>query len=551
MLVPSVIELKIVRPLVRGLDPDILRPAKQEEFNSLVGSIRKKQPGPIARLGSEDLALLIAISVLTAQTNCSDDDLLPHCTALAGLVGAVPGDGDRRRVAVDCAIAYGCGWRRTLQSTRDFGLDELWEGAFHLLVKQILAAIAVANDRLRAILKPFLQDPGEMGLIDALRDGCWEIASTLAFRLIKPLHSRHDAADAVFDITGNEGVGGAAVAEDAPSRDFSRVRGPDFALVPLPAGSRYVFDVACGIAVATAAGRVLAAGLGGRFVIRAGDFGAVEVSFPVGSNLGRLLRLDCGSHALVNAGAGPVSLAQWECGCGSWACPERHRLASWLPDTKIGLKDFVNSAINGRDFPLKPKALIAGMYYSYLSREGWGGGTTDDESAALPRVRRVLMVRTTEPVNPETHQTEQKQKLRENFLLISALGNFGPVRVVRCDVCGTFRVDGTNCDCGAAPQGGTPTAVWMPVPRLVPPPPAIAPPPVPSDGVGEFMSEFLELWKESIEHADRQEQSAERDEERAIYQEVVEAFSRSDLVAAAEFIEYARKKGWQVPEVEA
>ena len=550
MLIPSVIELNIVRPLVRGVDPEILRPANQKEFNSLVGSIRRENPGPVARLGIEDLALLIAMSVLTTQMNCSDDDLLPHCTALAGLVGAVPGDGDRRRIAVDCAIAYGCGWRRTLQCSREFGLDELWEKAFHLLVKQIMAAIGVANDRLKAILKPFLQAPGEMDLMDNLEDGCWEIASTLAFRLIRPLHSRHDAADAVFEITGNRGVGGAAVAEDAPSRDFSRVRGPDFALLPLPAGSRYVFDVVSGIAVATANGRVLAAGLGGRFVIRAGDFAAVEVSFPVGPNLGRLLRLDFGYHAFVGAVAGPVSLAQWECGCGSWACSERHRLASWLPDASIGLKDFVNSAINGRDFPLKPKALIAGMYYSYLSREGWGG-ETDSESTALPRIRRVLMVRSTKPVNPETHRPEEKQELRENFLLISALGNFGPVRVLRCDRCGKFRpANEANCDCGAAGQGGAPTAVWMPVPRLMPPPPANAPPPVPAGAVREFMSEFLKRWKESIDDADPGEQSAERNEEREIYQEVVEAFRQSDLVAAAELVEYARKKGWNVPEVE-
>ncbi|MGJ5814527.1 hypothetical protein [Paludibaculum fermentans] len=489
----------------------------------------------------------MAISILTAPMDCSDEELLPHCIALAGLVGAIPDDGAQRRLIVDCAIAYGCGWRRTLRDTGDCGVNGLWESAFRLLVGQITAAIMVANDRLGAILTPLLQDPNEISAMDDLRESRWVIASTLAFRLIKPLHSRHESAENLFAIAGNRDINGAPIAEDAPRRDFTRVQGQGYSLIPLPAGSRYIFDVMSGNAVAVSEARVLAAGPGGRIVIRAGDFATVEVAFPVDANLSRFLRLNSGREALVRAAVGPVSLAQWECGCGSWACAERHRLASWVPDPKLGLKDFVNSAINGRDFPLKPKALIAAMYYSYLSREGWGGSPGPD-SAGLPRIRRVLMVRVTTAINPTTGQVEEKQDLRENFLLLSAYGDFGPVRVVRCGRCGRFRhVEEVICDCGAEEPKGAPAAVWAPLPLFRP---LAGPPPDGDPLVRGLMSEFLDRWMCLINTADPPGRSAERRRERETYQEVVEAFRRSDLVRAAELIEYARSQGWSVPEVE-
>src|SRR5205807_6957268 len=116
--------------------------------------------------------------------------------------------------------------------------------------------------------------------------------------------------------------------------------------------------------------------------------------------------------------------------------------------------------INGSDYPLKPKSLIAGMYYSHLAREGWGDEETNAESAPLPRIRRVLMIRVTEPVNPITHREERIEELRENFLLISSFGNFKPVRVVRCGECGKFGASDAKCACGAVTTISESTVVW-------------------------------------------------------------------------------------------
>src|ERR1035438_9201856 len=216
MLVPSANELNTVRRLVHGTDSEILRPANQKDFDKMLSSVRAGLGGPRARLCSPDMALLTAICILAPQPNCRDFALLPHCAALAGLVGAVPGDSvrERRRIAIDCAIAYGCGWGRTPRSTRDFGLEELWETAFHLLVKQICDAIAVANHLLAGILRPLL-NPAEMPMLQDLENDAWVSGSILAFRLIRPLHSSHRAAGKLFEIAANVGATDDAIAADA------------------------------------------------------------------------------------------------------------------------------------------------------------------------------------------------------------------------------------------------------------------------------------------------------------------------------------------------
>jgi hypothetical protein len=371
MRVPTLEQLNTVRTLMKDSKREVLRPDNAPAFSELVGSVRATlgRRGSAAGLSSEELPLVTAICILAAETNCPAIDLLLHCTALAGLFGAVPGNENRVRVATDCAIAYGCGWRRTLRATHDFRPDEIWSPAFDLLVEQVRDAIGAAN-RFLGILRPLLREP-EVPLLENLLALDWDIAASLAWRLVRPLNSTRAVSGDFLEVEGRAADDSEAEYE-GPVDGAAEFRGELGNLHPLPAGARYVFDVNSGIALAAAAGRVLAAGSGGRFVIRASDFGSVEISFPVGSNLGRLLRFDCSTSATLSAVAGPVSLAQWECGCGSWACPERHRLSSWLPNEDLGLKDFVNSAINGRDNPTAPKSFVAGMYYSYLSREGWG-----------------------------------------------------------------------------------------------------------------------------------------------------------------------------------
>jgi hypothetical protein len=579
MLVPTVGELSIVRNLLHGKDLNLLRPACQSELEGVLAEVRSVLDRRQSRLDSVDRALLTAICILTGGMVFEDYDLLPHSEALAGLVGAVPGDRvrERRRIAVDCAIAYGCGWGRTPRVTRHFALDEFWESAVQLLTQQISDATEVGNDFLTGPLRPLLDD-NEARMLQELKADHWVTGATLAFRLIRPLHSRVHAAGEICEIAANSEVSQDEVMADAPRLDFTRITAPAVKLHPLPAGARYVFDVESGTAVAVQEsvmdcddatiewdpdidsdidsdaapgtnGRVLAAGPGGRFVVLAGDFGATEVSFPVDADVARKLRLKRGGRIVVSAIGDSAALKVWECGCGSWACQERHRLSSWRPNPKIGLKDFVNSAINGRDYPLKPKSFIAGMYYAYLSREGWGG-PKDLDSAPPPRIRRVLMVRETRPINPETHQPEIRQELRENFLLLSLTGNFRPQRVVRCGDCRLFQEwGGSKCECGAELPRTKPTVVWKPLPSANVDPFA---------AFRSYLARLLERWGHCIEEKEcvqrKASACAESDamqtlrEERRFFRSVEDAYRRGDLVEAANLIRLARQKGFDLPE---
>lgn len=195
------------------------------------------------------------------------------------------------------------------------------------------------------------------------------------------------------------------------------------------------------------------------------------------------------------------------------------------------------------------------------------------------------MVRATQLVNPVTGALERREDLRENFLLLSQMCNFRPVKVERCAACRVFRKWGdARCECGAELPSGTPTVVWKPVPPaapagpqavvpIVPPPfsPVVPSAPSPPIGVADDeerrnvehpMERFLTEWDESIEKAERQEEdngaapisgasdSDARSEERKWFEATENAYQRGDLVEAADLIMRARKKGWTLPKVD-
>jgi hypothetical protein len=58
------------------------------------------------------------------------------------------------------------------------------------------------------------------------------------------------------------------------------------------------------------------------------------------------------------------------------------------------------------------------------------------------------------------------------------------------------------------------------------------------------MNEFLKRWRLLIV------EGGEEAEQRLTYEDTVRAFRRSDWAEAADLIEYARKNGWKLPEVE-
>jgi len=94
-------------------------------------------------------------------------------------------------------------------------------------------------------------------------------------------------------------------------------------------------------------------------------------------------RLKVGRDAAI---PGPLTLALWECTCGTTHCVERHRLHSWNPaqlvqktdmdeETRtraatITLWDYVASAVKGPQANLKTGAFVQGCYFPLLAQEG-------------------------------------------------------------------------------------------------------------------------------------------------------------------------------------
>lgn len=586
-MVPSNAILAAIDERVAGLDPKLLWPVGQRKFTKIIREIRRDagDAGPLAGLDSADLSLLAAFSVLTADFRGASSRL-QHCQAVAGLFGAVTCDRQRARIAVECTIAYGCGWGRGLRAlpaeggNADDRLAATWDWAYHLLREQIKDGVAVGTDLIRRILRPFVKNShDEQQLVSELEAEGWRIAELLTVRLVYPTKTHHLKLG--FQIRGHVGQIDGNILRDAPECDFTRISWGETALYALPAGSRYTFGVPSGIATATHGGRILAASPGRRFVVRAVDFGNVEVSFPVGLDLGRLLRVEDHEPVMVSVD----TVDQWECGCGTWACVERHRIASWTPHPDIELKDFLNSAINGRTYPLTPKSFADGMYYALLSREGWSGDLSK-ERPPLPRIRRVLMVRRQTIIDPQTQQLQTFEDLHANLILISNFGNLAPVRVVRCPDCDFFRnADDKPCEnCESTPlDWEKPVVVWKPVPRLAGPP---NPPPAgtpsgqgPDGGNGPAdqgetdggqletaLQAYLRKWKKALESQWREVADMKVDSKQdpksiakkvadwkaqyAAYKDSLEAMWRSDADAAVGRIKYANEMGWPIPKVD-
>jgi hypothetical protein len=97
-------------------------------------------------------------------------------------------------------------------------------------------------------------------------------------------------------------------------------------------------------------------------------------------------RLKIGDSAQLE---GPVTLALWECACGTTHCMERHRLEQWNPaqvvqrttmnarqnrkaETALTLWDYVASAVKGPQASIKTGAFVQGIYFPLLTQEGWG-----------------------------------------------------------------------------------------------------------------------------------------------------------------------------------
>jgi hypothetical protein len=232
----------------------------------------------------------------------------------------------------------------------------LWNTAVDALVFCALGAVERSNRWLKEILTavagpPFLQHMND------LEDSAGLSAVVLALRLLKP--------SAPLILNSGQAMHIECVTEGAI------ISTPDGELSPLVAGARYVFGVDDGSVEATHRLRRQDVHKGQRFGILAQDFHRVIVRFSTGPNAANLFRLAGIDEAKVAANNGPVKLATWECECGTWDCPARHRLGSWHPKD-LPLEQFVNSAINGRNWPITSKSFRDSMYYAYLSSKGWG-----------------------------------------------------------------------------------------------------------------------------------------------------------------------------------
>jgi hypothetical protein len=171
----------------------------------------------------------------------------------------------------------------------------------------------------------------------------------------------------------------------------------------------------------------------------------------------------------------------------------------------------------------------------------------------MPRIRQVLMIRPIKKIDEATRQPVRKEELREYLLLVSNQGDFRPLRVIRCKACNMFTDwSKSKCECGADRPEGDPTTIWKSSPVL---------PPRPPDDPYATLEEFLRDWRVLIEREEERLKTIdlttrgartvliEIKESRATFEETIDAYGRSDLAVAADRINYARSRGWKLPEI--
>lgn len=280
-----------------------------------------------------------------------------------------PTERARQERVMEFVIAYGCGkWRAVQLGTG--GWEHRWPGAMRGLVRALEPAVAQANRWLAEHVVGFPRDRS-CSLTEGFAEdtAVWSDAWMLATRLVHPEHQ--------LMLLDNETLTLECTTEGAEvfteKRDYERLIPPGAKAVWTMLEHSSELRLSPGEPLALPAGAVV-------FLLARDEDAILKTSVGEHTQQGRL---KVGGDAAV---PGPLTLALWECTCGTTHCVERHRLHSWNPaqvvqktdmdeETRtraatITLWDYVASAVKGPQANLKTGAFVQGCYFPLLAQEG-------------------------------------------------------------------------------------------------------------------------------------------------------------------------------------
>jgi hypothetical protein len=281
----------------------------------------------------------------------------------------VPNEHVRQERVMEFVIAYGCGkWREVQLGTG--GWEHRWPGAMRGLVRALEPAVEQANRWLAEYVVGFPQDRGRSLTEGFAEDtAVWSDAWMLATRLVRSEHQVSLLENETLTLECT--VDGTEVCTAA--RDYEAL---------IPPGAKAVWTVLdYSSKLQLSPDETLTLPSGAVVVLLARDEDVI-IKTIVGERV-QQGRLKVGRDAAV---PGPLTLALWECTCGTTRCVERHRLNSWNPaqivqktdmneeiskrEVTITLWDYVASAVKGPQANLKTGAFVQGLYFPLLAQEG-------------------------------------------------------------------------------------------------------------------------------------------------------------------------------------
>jgi CHAT domain-containing protein len=417
---PTELQLELVRRKVAGLKCSTA--ALTEAFQGVVAELQGSAFGP--ELPETQVAALIGVLCLTQDLALSTSQVLAHTRSVWQMLPAVATKDKPVERAFECAIAYGCGWGRTLQSGHESNPTQIWPAAFEWISLEMMAAIRRANSWLSRIV--LTNGPGMSDLQEAIGLS----AVTLTWAVVRPVDR--------IELSPHEKV------VIQPSLDGMHLDQPLGREVVPPGGLR-TYSIESGLGVLDANAVTEAIPEGTRLTLRSLDFEGMWIRFGAGAKLGKVLRIRPGASGILSGVRSPFAIHTWHCGCGTLACPARHRLTSWQPGS-ISLKGFLDSAVNGRRWPLASGSFVAGMYYPYLLRQ---------------HHLRYVPVALPMP-EAEENTGSVALKMHDRLIVSDRESLFAPMQLFRCQNCQVLRREGTEpCSrCGSRSSGVRPITVW-------------------------------------------------------------------------------------------
>ncbi len=246
--------------------------------------------------------------------------------------------------AVDCCVAYGLGWRRTVLNGHPTTPEHRWPRAAAWLRFQFIEAVNIANRFLENSVNCLMTAGGWDYLEDA--DTVHKIADKLLAWYLDPEHSlsysngqvtvsyRGEAADIA--------VNGVRALTMLPGSNLTLQPQGDMVIAPFQNDASRLFRD------------------GNRAVIRCGDLQVRIKELKGPANLGPESPVPPGRSARLEGDFDVL-----ECQCGGWYCKDRHRLEKWRP-ADISLSRSVINAVRGQLPNPHANSFAEGMYGAYL-----------------------------------------------------------------------------------------------------------------------------------------------------------------------------------------